>query len=274
MCYEQVTERRQLLEEEEDIVGRKKRKSVHDTSGPSSAATPNGVPSTGISPPVQQQQQQPLTPHAETAAATNHVSPTLQEQLDRGDSSVLQSLSKKRTETAYSRRSLLSQQEALERDDKEQAFQLLKSQSELEKQMIQQEKEASSRDLLLAAAEQNNSSPERACHRRLVRMTSSGSLCADKNLDHTKAVEEGNRHLDMVASNHLEQMCKSLLSTDAPLLFPELSQQTNQPNRLYEQWISTLMGLATRCCATVEPNVKKGDLLDIRPYVKIKGKST
>eukprot|EP00339_Tiarina_fusa_P028493 CAMPEP_0117058044 /NCGR_PEP_ID=MMETSP0472-20121206/40327_1 /TAXON_ID=693140 ORGANISM="Tiarina fusus, Strain LIS" /NCGR_SAMPLE_ID=MMETSP0472 /ASSEMBLY_ACC=CAM_ASM_000603 /LENGTH=131 /DNA_ID=CAMNT_0004775225 /DNA_START=1 /DNA_END=392 /DNA_ORIENTATION=+ len=35
-------------------------------------------------------------------------------------------------------------------------------------------------------------------------------------------------------------------------------------------WLSKLMSLATRCCATVEPNLKKGDLLDIRPYVKIK----
>ena len=30
------------------------------------------------------------------------------------------------------------------------------------------------------------------------------------------------------------------------------------------------MTLATRCCATVEPDVKNGDLLDIRPYCKVK----
>jgi hypothetical protein len=37
------------------------------------------------------------------------------------------------------------------------------------------------------------------------------------------------------------------------------------------QWANKLMSLATRCCATVEPNIKRGDMLDIRPYVKIKG---
>uniref|UniRef100_A0A7S1Z8Z8 1-phosphatidylinositol-3-phosphate 5-kinase n=1 Tax=Ditylum brightwellii TaxID=49249 RepID=A0A7S1Z8Z8_9STRA len=39
---------------------------------------------------------------------------------------------------------------------------------------------------------------------------------------------------------------------------------------LINQWVDVLMMLATRCCATVNPNVKKGDLLDIRPYCKIK----
>jgi 1-phosphatidylinositol-3-phosphate 5-kinase len=36
------------------------------------------------------------------------------------------------------------------------------------------------------------------------------------------------------------------------------------------RWINRLLTLGTRACATVDPNVKKGDLLDIRPYCKIK----
>jgi hypothetical protein len=85
--------------------------------------------------------------------------------------------------------------------------------------------------------------------------------------------------LGMTAASHLEKMGEGLLASDAPLLWQEVSKQQQQteqqqqqnPNVLYARWISKLMSLATKCCATVEPNVKKGDLLDIRPYVKIKG---
>lgn len=270
MCYEQVTERRQLLEEEEDHAGRKRRKNAQETTTTSNpASTPSVM--TSISSPAAQQQ--PLGQAGMATTATGPTSPMLQEHLlDQGDASVLHSLSKKRISgSGFARRSLLSQQEALERDEKEQASKLLQPQSDMEKKEIRQEQEASSRNLVVvvAAAAQTNSS-DRAFHKRLVRITSSGSL-SEESLDQSKAVEEGNQHLDMVASNHLEQMGKALLSTDAPLLFPELSLQTDQPNKLYEQWISKLMTLATRCCATVEPSVRRGDLLDIRPYVKIKG---
>jgi hypothetical protein len=268
MCYEQVTERRQLLEEEEDYAGRKRRKNAQDSANPAVATTPSGI--TSISSPAQHQPLTQATTAANSPGGPGVSSPTLQEELDRGDSSVLHSLSKKRTESAYARRSLLSQQQALERDEKEQASKLLHTQSELEKQEIQLEKEASSHNLVVA---QNNGNPDRAFHKRLVRVTSTESLSAGL-VDHSKAaVDEGNRHLDLISSSHLEQMGKALLSTDAPRLFPELSQQTDQPNKLYEQWVSKLMALATRCCATVEPSVKKGDFLDIRPYVKIKGMS-
>ncbi len=234
MCYEQVTERQQLLEEEEDI--RKRRKSQEITT-----TTPAIISS----------------PSQPKPTATN-VSPTLQEQLDRGDSSVLHSLSKRRTESVFARKSLQFQEEALERDEKEQATKILRSLSQSEKEEIQQE----TRDLV--------KSPDRAFHKRLVRMTSSGSLTA---LDRSKAVEEGNWHLGMTVATHLEQLGKALLATDAPLLVPQLSQRSKVPQKLFELWVSKLMTLVTRCCATVEPSVKKGDLLDIRPYVKIKGKS-
>eukprot|EP00980_Cylindrotheca_fusiformis_P007582 scaffold1580_cov116-Cylindrotheca_fusiformis.AAC.17 len=91
--------------------------------------------------------------------------------------------------------------------------------------------------------------------------------------DRARSVEEGNRHLGLTAASHLEQMAEGLLASDAPLLWKELSNQSKNDGgdpKLYKRWINKLMGLATRCCTTVEPNVKKGDLLDIRPYVKIK----
>ena len=94
------------------------------------------------------------------------------------------------------------------------------------------------------------------------------------------ANNEARRHLGLTAANHLEMMGASLLQKDAPLLLEEIERATQgepQPQRakeeLQRQWLQKLMTLATRCCATVEPNVKKGDLLDIRPYVKIKGAS-
>ena len=91
-------------------------------------------------------------------------------------------------------------------------------------------------------------------------------------------------------------MGKALLASDAPLLYQELKDDAAAaqaalelasqspsgvvappnsiaPDTEYRSWIAKLMALATRCCATVQPNVKKGDLLDIRPYVKIKGTS-
>lgn len=42
-------------------------------------------------------------------------------------------------------------------------------------------------------------------------------------------------------------------------------------NRLIlDAWVTKLMTLATRCCATVRPDVNDGKM-DIRPYCKIKG---
>jgi hypothetical protein len=74
----------------------------------------------------------------------------------------------------------------------------------------------------------------------------------------TKKPNAGNRHLGMTAANHMQLMMEELLEKHAPLLTDR------------KVWINQLLSLATRCCATVDPNVKKGDLLDIRPYCKIK----
>jgi len=104
------------------------------------------------------------------------------------------------------------------------------------------------------------------------------------------AIKTAKRHLGLTAANHLEMMGASLLQKDAPLFLEEIEQHAvkeQQPDatsttstqqqqqqlvvkKIQKQWLTKLMTLATRCCATVEPNVKKGDLLDIRPYVKIK----
>lgn len=64
------------------------------------------------------------------------------------------------------------------------------------------------------------------------------------------------------AAQHLEAMAAELLRVHAPLLWGASDHR--------QEWIHQLLTLATRCCATVEPNVRKGDLLDVRPYVKIK----
>jgi hypothetical protein len=88
----------------------------------------------------------------------------------------------------------------------------------------------------------------------------------------------------MAAADHLEKMGKELLLSDAPLLLAEIGY--TQGGNLEEggaarakaraendlsRWISTLMMHATRCVQTVQQDVKGGDLLDIRPYCKIKG---
>lgn len=85
-------------------------------------------------------------------------------------------------------------------------------------------------------------------------------------------------HLGMIAAGYLEKLARELLQTDAPLLLEEIkeaaSSSSSAPDaveaRLTDLWVNTLMTLATRCCATVEPDVRAGDLLDIRPYCKVK----
>lgn len=224
MCYDQVSERRQI-EEEEDV--RKRRKNLEATPGQ-------------ISTPVQGQ--------------PGVKSPSLQQSLNQEDS-VLTSLSKKQ-EGSLAQTALQSQEEALERDEQEQAAMMLHSKkAEQEREEIHQ-------------VTRGVGSPDRAFHKRLVHVDSNGSLGEHNR---AKLVEEGNRHLGLTAATHLEELGKALFSSDAPLLYPELCQQTAEPNKAYSMWLEQLMILATRCCATVEPNVKKGDLLDIRPYVKIKG---
>ena len=111
--------------------------------------------------------------------------------------------------------------------------------------------------------------------------TASAASSAADRPDRSRNVEEGNRHLGETAASHLEQMTASLLQSDAPLLWDELcveqaaesnNNNTDTVETLRSKWINKLMSLATRCCATVDTNVKRGDMLDIRPYVKIKGR--
>jgi len=89
------------------------------------------------------------------------------------------------------------------------------------------------------------------------------------------AVISAKRHIGTVAAKYLEKLVRELLETDAPFLLNEIKETSLGSDLVQSQltdiWINTLMTLATRCCATVEPDVKnKGDLLDIRPYCKIK----
>ena len=81
-------------------------------------------------------------------------------------------------------------------------------------------------------------------------------------------------HLGMVAADYLEKLGRELLHTDAPLLLEEIKKKASMAaslkssasaaiieSELTDLWVNTLMTLATRCCATVEPDVKNGDLL-------------
>ena len=95
-------------------------------------------------------------------------------------------------------------------------------------------------------------------------------------------IASANRRLGMAAADHLEKMGKELLLSDAPLLLAEIgyTQGGNlekggatsaRAESDLSRWISTLMMHATRCVQTVQQDVKGGDLLDIRPYCKVKG---
>lgn len=81
-------------------------------------------------------------------------------------------------------------------------------------------------------------------------------------------------HLGMVAADYLEKLGRELLQSDAPRLLKEIKESSagtkQAETKLTNTWVNTLMTLSTRCCATVEPDVKNGDLLDIRPYCKVK----
>eukprot|EP00804_Cyclotella_cryptica_P008084 CCRYP_004583-RD/>CCRYP_004583-RD protein AED:0.04 eAED:0.04 QI:1013/1/1/1/0.87/0.66/9/209/1984 len=88
------------------------------------------------------------------------------------------------------------------------------------------------------------------------------------------AVQSAKNHLGMVAADYLEKLCRELLQTDAPTLLEEIKSGTvGSPldeSSLTDKWVDTLMTISTRCCSTVEPDVKNGDYLDIRPYCKVK----
>lgn len=99
------------------------------------------------------------------------------------------------------------------------------------------------------------------------------------------SIEDGARHLKNAATKHLEGMAKELIRQYAPLIWKSSNANLDDvegPEERFssspgvkkgptiDEWVQTLDALAARCCSTVNPNVKKGDFLDIRPYVKIK----
>jgi hypothetical protein len=88
------------------------------------------------------------------------------------------------------------------------------------------------------------------------------------------AVHKASHHLGMIAAEYLEKLCRELLQTDSPILLEEIKTATlGSPfdeSASTDKWVDILMTIATRCCSTVEPDVKNGDYLDIRPYCKVK----
>jgi hypothetical protein len=73
------------------------------------------------------------------------------------------------------------------------------------------------------------------------------------------STEQATQQLGQAASRHLERMCYEMLVSEAPLLCKEMEQQQhdkddNMPLPM-EDWVNLLLTLATRCCATVRPNV-------------------
>jgi len=124
----------------------------------------------------------------------------------------------------------------------------------------------------------DNASPLILSKRQTSNSSSTSSLV---NLDRSRVMEEGNRHLGSMAASHLEQMAASLLESDAPILWKKLcdehvsagkdgTRNKEDVKKFRSKWVNKLMSLATRCCATVDTNIKRGDMLDVRPYVKIK----
>ncbi len=91
-------------------------------------------------------------------------------------------------------------------------------------------------------------------------------------LDEEKMLKDATRHIGLTAANHLEKLGRQLLRSEAPLLLKEKKMTGMEGDQQYERWVNKLMMLATRCCSVVSPNVRSGDMLDIRPYCKVKGK--
>ena len=79
------------------------------------------------------------------------------------------------------------------------------------------------------------------------------------------ATQKASQHLGQLAAEYLEKLCRELLHTDAPSLLQEIKSsslcslldETSSTNK----WVDTLMTIATRCCSTVEPDVKNSDFL-------------
>jgi hypothetical protein len=218
------------------------------------------------------------------------LSPSLKDQLEVGDSSILRQLSKRRgSVTPHAQQRLQSQEQALmEQEEKEQTTLLLQQQEkhqqqlQLQKQQQQQQHLGQDGDAITTLVP--NQSPSRR-NSQTSSTSQQQSECDPHIEDRAAAIQEGNRHMGATAASHLEQLATALLETDAPLLARGASgggvgdgtkgnamPTPEEVARLRSKWVNKLMSLATRCCATVDPNIKRGDKLDIRPYVKIKGK--
>ena len=72
--------------------------------------------------------------------------------------------------------------------------------------------------------------------------------------------------LSQLARQHLESMATSLLQTEAPALLKDQKMNTDT----LQDWVDTLLGLVLKVVNTLEADVKGGDLLDIRNYMKLK----
>lgn len=107
----------------------------------------------------------------------------------------------------------------------------------------------------------------------IVERETSDEITVQSLLDEERVLKEINRKMGITAANHLEQLGKELLRSEAFLLLKEKSMNGKEGDQQFQRWVNRLMMLATRCCSAVIPDVKNGDMLDIRPYCKIKGKS-
>lgn len=216
--------------------------------------------------------------------ASPHPSPSLRDQLEGEDSSVLRQLSKRRGgDTPLAQKRLQSQEQALmEQEEKEQTALLLQQQQKHHLQLQKQQQQLLQQNDVPDMIATTPPSPLPSLEQRTGR-TSPASQQQAQSDDRAVAVREGNRHMGLIAASHLEQMATALLETDAPLLWKGVCSPGGDDGKgnalapeeasvLRSKWVNKLMGLATRCCATVDPNIKRGDMLDIRPYVKIKGK--
>ena len=174
-----------------------------------------------------------------TTAVPPGQAPTLPDKL--GHNSLLQKLSKKQEEddALLAKHGLGTDQQALVHEDQEHVTSLLSS----------------------YPRPAPVPSPGRS---RLSTNTDVSSDELQSRTGRAERVKVANRHLGSCAATHLEMLGKSLLESDAPLLWKSLSQDSQR------RWINKLMELATKCCSTVQPDVRKGDLLDLRPYCKIK----
>ena len=252
MCFDQVTAQQQQQLEEISILDFKKRKKNYqeDSNKPPPPPPP------------------PPPPHISTMPTVK--SSTLLKDLE--SDSVLHSLSKKQSaeKSFLAKRRLLSQQQAMEQEEKEQTSLLL-----LQHQHHPHHKPGPVPSPTRPTTRTSGPSPIRSGSSSNNNKTSSSAPCDNQD----KTAKAAYRHLGLTAAAHLEQLGTTLLESDAPLLWQEVAVAErrgpdgggNGSVALQKQWVHKLMSLATRCCATVEPNVKKGDLLDIRPYCKIKG---